>query len=128
MVAEAMATAGSASFTVFDGQNTYTGDDNERNRSKQVGLSEILKTSRTAVKDTAEGDVLQGVIRRNANDRQKANNRHHRTWYILYTLLEVVFEMGQLQHRQVLGCSGDGHPLNSSITLTADHTHTNNTE
>ena len=58
-VAEAMVTAGSASFTVFDGQNTNTGDDYERNRSKQVGLSEILKPSRTAVKDTAEGDVLQ---------------------------------------------------------------------
>ena len=37
------------------------------------------------------------AIQRDANDRQKVNNRHHRTAYIQYTLMEVVFEMGQLQ-------------------------------
>ena len=57
--AEAMVTAVFASFTVFDGQNTYTRDNYERSRSKQVGLSEILKSSKTAVRDIVEGEDLQ---------------------------------------------------------------------
>ena len=57
--AEAIVTAGFASFTVFDGQNTYTRDDYERSRSKQVGQSDILKSSKTAVRDIVEGEDLQ---------------------------------------------------------------------
>ena len=112
----------------FDGQNTYTRDDYERNRSKQVGISEILKSSRTAVKDTAEGDVLQGCdpegCQRPTEGEQQTPQDSVHTVYIDGSCIRN----GTASAQAGIGLFwGDGHPMNSSITLTADHTHTNNT-
>ena len=87
-----------------------------------------MKSSRTAVKDTAEGDVLQdcdpeGCQRPTEGEQQTPEDSVY-TVYIDGSCIRNGTASAQAGIGLFLG---DGHPLNSSITLTTDHTHTNNT-
>lgn len=125
--ADAMVTAGFAAFTVYDGQNTYSREDYEQSRLKQVGLSELLKATKTADKDIAEGGDLQvcdtGEIKEPTENQQLTPHDTVHTVYIDGSCIRN----GTASAQAGIGLFwGDGHQWNSSIALTADNTPTNN--
>ena len=124
--ADAMVTAGYADFTVYDGQNTYSREDYERNRIKHTGLSELLKASNRVDKISTDGDDLQ------IGDTRVINEATEIKQPILHNTIHTVYidgsciKNGAASAQAGIGLFwGDGHPWNSSIALTADSTPTN---
>ena len=125
--AEAMITAGFSSFTVYDGQNTYSRENYEQNRLKHVGLSEMIKVAKSIDGESAEREDLQNS---DAGESGKPtdcqSSTQQRTVYEVYIDGSCV-RNGSASAQAGIGLFwGDGHPWNRIIALTDDQAPTNN--
>ena len=126
--ANAMITAGHESFTIFDGQNTYSREEYEQNRIRSIGVSELLKAPNAQESRNAQGDTLLENDTKLSKEQESTKERQSTKYNSNTVYIDgSCIRNGTTSAMAGIGLFwGDGHPWNSSIALTADSTPTNN--